>query len=98
METVKRTGVLRSERQWHESNLNLSKYLQVGDAVDEALQSYFLEVLFPAHFDSTMTQMGEPHDHNGANGQARFATIQKHPSGAWIYTGLRTRRERVQFL
>ena len=93
MDVVKRTGVLKRYADWKGS---LDTFLQVGDAVDEAFQSYFLEVLFPAHFDSSLIQMGEPYDHD-AEGKPRFDSIQRYNDTVWIYTGHRCRRDRVRF-
>jgi len=69
---------------WHESRLDLGKYLQIGDAVSEDMATYFLEVLPPACWRETLIQIGEPHDH--VNGRATFATIYKR-GGKWIFAG-----------
>lgn len=97
-EQVKVTlAAIKSESSWRDSGQNLTKYLQIGDRVDHGLEIYFLEVLLPAHFDSTLIQMGEPHDHT-PEGYPRFLTIQKHWTGAWVYTGIRRARERVSLV
>lgn len=93
--SVKLTGVLKTYSDWDNSGLYLHNFLQVGDSVDEALEMHFLEVLPPAYYDSSLTQIGEASDHKGPNGSARYATVQKHGK-AWIYTGDRAKRERVQ--
>lgn len=91
MEKVVKTGVLKTKSGW---NVDLYEYLQIGDAVDKKLYSTFLELLFPAYFDDTLVQMGEPLDHKGGNGRARYMTIQKD-GASWIFTGLRIARERA---
>lgn len=71
---------------WHDANLNLGKYLEIGDPVDEPMMFYFLEVLPPATYRADLVQIGEPHD--CVNGRDTFATLYK-PLGSqtWIYAG-----------
>jgi len=97
MEQIPRTGRSKTMVGWNESNLNLSEYLQAGDFCDEKLYSYFLEVLYPAHFDSTLVQIGEAHDHKGPEGRARYTTMQR-AGLLWVYTGQRCVKERVEIL
>lgn len=91
-EIVKRTGLTKTEAAW---NCDLSRYLQPGDIVDDGLFMHFLEVVFPACNEADLVQMGEPHDHHGSGGRARYMTLQRW-GGVWIFTGVRPRRERVQ--
>ena len=86
-DTVYLTGVLRTHATWGDGY----KWPSVGDAVDDEWYMYFLEVLPPATMVADLIQIGEPHDHRGANGAARFDTIQKFDA-QWIYTGHRSRR------
>jgi len=79
---------------WWGSNQTLSAFLSLGDAVDEAFRDYFLGVLPPVFWSSTLVQMGEPYDHCGANGAPRFATLQK-AGQHWYYTGVRQRGAHV---
>jgi hypothetical protein len=71
---------------WHEAKVDLDRYLQIGDAVDEEMMDYFLGVLPPATFRANLIQIGEPYSH--VNGRATFSTIYK-PLGApnWLYAG-----------
>ena len=69
---------------WNESKLSLTKYLCVGDIVDEEIYDYILCVLPPAFHDNEFLQMGEPYDHN-EHGET-FITLQKCVSG-WVYAG-----------
>lgn len=99
METVILTGRLRTEAGWHTARVDLGKYLQIGDRVDETMKMYFLEVLPPACWESDLIQIGEPASCN-ARGDT-FATLQRYSSGSgtypatWVYTGERNLRERV---
>ena len=79
---------------WQESNKSLTDYLEIGDTVDEAFASYFLEIVFPAYFTSNVIQMGEPADH--LNGYPRYLTIAKK-NGKWIYMGPRKLRDSAIF-
>jgi hypothetical protein len=76
----------KTKQGWDNSRLNLDQYLQIGDAVDEAMMYYFLEVLPPACYRANLIQIGEPYSHVG--GRATFSTIYK-PLGAsqWLYAG-----------
>jgi hypothetical protein len=84
------TGIIKTMEGWHESRLDLGKYLQVGDVVSEDMANYFIEVLPPATFRETMIQIGEPNDH--IRGRATFATIYKK-SGDWVWAGFCYRGE-----
>lgn len=69
---------------WHESKKDLQEYLQIGDAVDDELYYYFIEVLPPACMSPRCIQIGEPYTHDA--GGPVFATLEKQ-NGQWIYTG-----------
>lgn len=69
---------------WHESKLDLGKFLQIGDVVDEEMADYFLCVLPPACMTGGILQIGEPNSH--VNGRATFATIKRTSEG-WVYCG-----------
>ena len=73
---------------WEQSGLSLSKYLEVGDTVDAALEMYFLEVLPPACWSPRCIQLGEAATHDGATGRPMFETLEKI-DGAWTYTGVK---------
>lgn len=63
---------------------SLKDFLQIGDEVDEDIVSYFLNVLPPVSWSSTLIQMGEPYSHVG--GRPTFATL-KRDGGRWFYVG-----------
>ena len=67
--------MLKTLKEWNESKLNLSEYLQSGDQVDDAMAEYFLEVVPPATYNLTMIQVGEPCSHIG--GRATYATLHR---------------------
>lgn len=71
---------LKTMTGWSASGLSLSKYLQVGDRVDEEIQDYFLEVMPPIQGGGFL-QIGEPYSHN-ENG-ATYSTLFNN-----IYLGL----------
>lgn len=81
---------MKTMAQWNESGKNLGEFLNVEDAVDETMADYFLGVLPPVVFNSQIIQIGEPSDHRGPNGSARYSTIQKE-NGQWIYKGRQPR-------
>uniref|UniRef100_A0A6M3Y074 Uncharacterized protein n=1 Tax=viral metagenome TaxID=1070528 RepID=A0A6M3Y074_9ZZZZ len=77
---------MKTEKEWHESKQWLSKYLEVGDEVDEDLADYFLGVLPPAYWENGVVQIGEPFDHD-KNGKPRYQTIQQIDNH-WYYKGI----------
>lgn len=76
---------MKTYKGWGEAKINLTKYLDVGDAVDEAMYDYFLCVLPPAHYSKTMVQIGEPFRH--INNAPTFLTLVKNQVG-WMYAGI----------
>jgi hypothetical protein len=82
---------MKTMQQWNESNLELSKFLKIGDIVDQDIADYFIEVLPPTTMNSSIIQIGEPYDHNGENGRARYDTLQKK-DGQWVYIGFHAKR------
>lgn len=94
METVTVTGASKTHAAWEGQ---LDAFLAVGDCVDESFYWYFIEVLPPRTFDRDLIQIGEPQDHAGPEGRARFSTLQKYGE-AWYYTGYRVGGERVGLL
>lgn len=70
---------------WNASRLDLARYLEVGDRVDEELADYFLTVLPPATYRFGMVQIGEPVSH--VKGRPTFATIIRGPDQYWLYRG-----------
>jgi hypothetical protein len=74
---------------WDASRLDLSRYLEIGDEVDEELADYFLGVLPPAFYNNSIIQIGEPYDH--VNGRPTYSTIARivgvTSAGPWKYAG-----------
>ena len=74
---------------WNESHVNLDRYLQVGDQVDDAMFDYFLGVLPPAYYSDSIVQIGEPYSH--VNGWPTYSTLARkagvHCDGPWHYAG-----------
>ncbi len=75
---------MKTYNAWAESRLDLDKFLQIGDAVDQEMADYFLNVLPPATMLSALIQIGEPYSH--VKGRATFSTIRK-VDGTWVYCG-----------
>jgi hypothetical protein len=75
---------MKTLNQWHGSKLDLGKFLQIGDLVDEEMADYFLGVLPPAFYSSSLIQIGEPYSH--IQNRPTFATIAKTAEG-WQYRG-----------
>ncbi len=94
MDTLHVTGRTKTYEAWAGQ---LTDHLNLGDCVDEALYWYFLEVLPPAHWSDRIVQIGEPQDHAGPEGRARFSTLQRYGE-AWYYTGYRVAGEEVALL
>jgi hypothetical protein len=69
---------------WTKSRLDLSHFLQPGDAIDDAMFDYFLGVLPPKTSRTDLLQMGEPYDH--VQGRPTYSTLHK-VEGRWIYAG-----------
>jgi len=76
---------MKTMEQWKESKLNLEKFLQVGDEVDETIKSYFINVLPPKTATYNCIQIGEPYDIN-EKGQDTYFTLQRESNG-WIFVG-----------
>ena len=91
---IKLTGNLKTYEAW---DSDWDKYFQLGDYVDDEMWDYALEVLPPQYWKSDLLQIGEPHDHGGENGKARYSTFQKHGS-QWVYTGNHVTGERVKLI
>jgi hypothetical protein len=84
---------IKTRAGWHDSKLDLGKYLQVGDEVDEEMYDYFLEVLPPIQGPGLL-QISEPNDH--INGGATYATLQRGAGNRWFYRGHCHRRQSVE--
>ena len=82
---------MKTLAQWEAQGLSLSRFLSIGDEIDEDLKDYILCVLPPATWTKECIQMGEPYDHDW-NGRARYLTIEKRSMGDnWVYTGIKPR-------
>jgi hypothetical protein len=77
---------MKTLQQCTEAKLPFSKFLQIGDKVDESITDYFIEALPPITMNSVCIQMGEPYNHN-PQGQAQYLTLEKI-KGEWTYTGI----------
>lgn len=77
---------MKTYKQWTEARVSFTEFAAIGDEVDEEIAEYFIETLPPVTWNSEMIQMGEPYDHNGKNGRARYLTLEKI-DGKWFYTG-----------
>lgn len=75
----------------------LRRFLAAGDAVDDAMYWYFLEMLPPRTMDSDLFQVGEADDHGGPDDAPRYATFQRHRR-CWYYTGPQVAGVRVELL
>jgi len=75
---------VKTYEQWSESRQDLSKFLQIGDLVDEEIAEYFINVLPPACMSGGIVQIGEPSDH--VEGHATYETL-KRTSDGWQYAG-----------
>jgi hypothetical protein len=76
---------VKTEKGWHESNLSLTQYLEVGDSVDESIADYVLFVLPPAYYTSELLQMGEPF--SSVRGEATYITLHRADGIHWKYVG-----------
>ena len=75
---------MKRYKDWSGSGLDLDKFLQIGDEVDEEMQFYFIEVLPPATMRADLIQIGEPNSH--IKGLPTFSTLHRE-KGKWIYCG-----------
>jgi hypothetical protein len=57
---------------WEESGLPFTDYAREGDEVDKAIADYFLGNQPPELFTGRLILAGEPMDHRGQAGAARF--------------------------
>ena len=87
---------MKTLKQWQESKLDLSQFLQPGDPVDDGLFDYMLEVMPPACLTPTCLQMGEPFDHD-YQGRPLYLTLEK-PGNDWIYTGIKIQQPGKSFI
>jgi hypothetical protein len=83
--SIARTGKARTFRGWQDSGLSFDAYFQPGDRVDEETYYYFLEILPPRSMREGAFQVGEPNDHRGPNGSARYSTFVC--CGGYYYAG-----------
>jgi hypothetical protein len=75
---------MKTLKGWHESQLQLTPYLQPGDAVEAEFADWALNLLPPAYWSSQVVQIGEPNDHIA--GRPTFATFYRE-GGAWFFAG-----------
>lgn len=87
------TKTIKTEKGWHESGMNLGRYLEPGDIVDEDMYYYFLGVLPPITNTATALQIGEPY--NSVKGEFTYHTLIKLATKEfidtygdnWVYAG-----------
>jgi len=77
---------MKTFAQWHDSKKSLTEFLNIGEEVEQEIVDYFIEVLPPVTWTSTIVQCGEPYDSFGKNGAYRYITFEK-VSKLWFYTG-----------
>jgi hypothetical protein len=75
---------IKTYEQWHESRQDLSKFLQIGDIVDEEMVEYFLNVLPPKTWNNSIIQIGEPCDL--VEGKNTYSTLKRTSKG-WEWAG-----------
>jgi len=68
------TKPVKTYSQWSESRQDLSKFLQIGDIVDEEIVEYFLNVLPPKTWNNSVIQIGEACDY--VEGKATYSTLK----------------------
>jgi len=78
------TKTIKTYSQWHEARQELSKFLQVGDIVDEEIVEYCLNVLPPKTWNNNIIQIGEPCDF--VEGKQTYSTLMNTPDG-WAWAG-----------
>lgn len=76
---------MKTMEKWKASGLSLTRFLQVGDKVDETIRNYFIEVLPPASCTNDCIQMGEPYDSDD-QGRSTYLTLHLKTNG-WTYVG-----------
>jgi hypothetical protein len=87
---------MKTLKQWQDSKLDLSKFLQPGDQVDDELFDYFLEVMPPACLSHTCLQIGEPVRHD-EKGRPVYDTLEKIGND-WTYTGVKIQQPGQSFI
>lgn len=75
---------MKTYADWTKSQLDLSRFLQIGDAVDDQIFNYFLEVLPPKTWHADLLQIGERYSH--IEGRPTYSTLHT-VDGQWIYAG-----------
>jgi hypothetical protein len=86
---------MKTIKLWHESKKDLSKYLQIGDTVDECIADYCINVLPPITMSYRFIQMGEAYNHN-AQGKPQFLTLEKIGK-YWVYIGIRPKIQSIDY-
>lgn len=77
---------MKTYKEWSDAKVSFTEFAEVGDEVDEEIIDYFIGCLPPVFYSSTIVQCGEPYDHFGKNGQARYMTFKKIDD-KWFYVG-----------
>jgi hypothetical protein len=82
---------IKTMADWENSGMDLGKFLQFGDMVDDEIYDYMLGVLPPVVNKSYILLMGEPVRHN-VKGQAYYSALIKGEF-SWVYAGLMTKEQ-----
>ena len=69
---------------WHDSQNQLTPYLDTGDEVEPAFADWALNIMPPAYWSDRIVQIGEPHSH--VHGQPTYATFYLD-AGVWRFGG-----------
>jgi len=77
---------MKTMEQWNGSGLSLTKFLQVGDDVDESIMDHVIGCLPPVTMNGKMVQMGEPYSHDRYD-RPMYITFESK-GAKWVYTGI----------
>ncbi len=75
---------MKTMQGWHNSQQQLTPYLEAGDEVEEAFADWALNIMPPAFWSTRIIQIGEPHSH--VEGIPTFATFYRD-AGTWHFGG-----------
>lgn len=80
---------MKKYKEWLKTDKSLREFVEVGDAVDEAMVDYSLNVLPPRNYSHGYLQVGEPigscQDADG-KWKETYVTFEKE-GGTWYYRG-----------
>ena len=81
---------IKTYEQWRELRINFTKYVDVGDLVDEEMADFFVSTVFPTTYNEDLIQCGEEYDvgydeETGEEGYTYFTF--KREGEHWRYCG-----------